>query len=187
VRPTLQLPGLPTGAPSHTEIRQEEQVVERQRERRLTNEERAEAQLVFGSSLNLDRILLTDDTALSIGALARTVPDSINFAPDEFNGPLFMTYLIHELTHSWQYQHGISLATTLRYSLHIKNYDYLAQGGSLSQQRAAGKRLRDFNTEAQAALVEDYYRALKSGRPVRGQTVADFQPFIADLRAGQAR
>lgn len=40
-----------------------------------------------------------------------------------FNNPSFLPWLIHELTHSWQYQHGISVSTTLYHAI-ASSYDY---------------------------------------------------------------
>src|SRR5260221_5124677 len=90
----------------------ETHVIERQTERPLTDAERAEARLVFGTSVNFDVIAVAKDPVLGVGGYARTLPHSINFSPRSFGTAGFMGWLIHELTHSWQYQHGMSVITT---------------------------------------------------------------------------
>jgi len=73
--------------------------------------------------------------------------------------PAYYAFLIHELTHTWQTQHGVSVFTKIRYSLSQSNYDF---GGDAGLQKAIedGKCFNDFNTEAQASILEKYYEIL---------------------------
>ena len=91
-----------------------------------------------------------------------------------------MPWLIHELTHSWQYQHGVTLASTATTAFlcwaGIRSYDYGGEPG-LAAATAAGRGLRSFSTEQQGDIARDYYRAVKGGSPT---TV--YAPFIAELQ-----
>jgi hypothetical protein len=151
------------------------QVVERQVERPLTAAEQTEAQLVFGNSLNFDQIKLAEDPILGAGGYARALPRTIYFPPGSFGSSNFMPWLIHELTHSWQYQHGVSLFTTIYHALEA-DYDY---GGEVGLRGAivSGKKFVEFTTEEQGDILGDYYVRLKSGADVSA-----WQPFVAEVR-----
>jgi hypothetical protein len=151
------------------------QVVERQLQRSLTNKERSEASIVFGNSLNLDQITVAEDPILGSLGYARTLPSSVNFPPGSFGEPGFMPWLIHELTHSWQYQHGISIFTTIFHALRA-NYDYGYEGG-LKAAQAAGKGFTSFNTEQQGDILKDYYARLK-----HGWDVTTWLPFVHQVQ-----
>lgn len=158
------------------EISRQSSVIERQSARPLTSAERAEAMLVFGGSIDYDMIQLDEDPVMSVGGYARTTPRTINFPTGSFASSDFMPWLIHELTHSWQYQHGVSLATTLYHAI-ASTYDYGGEAGLLAA-TAAGHHLRDFNTEQQGDIARDFYVRLKAGNPT-----AAWAPFIAELTA----
>ncbi len=150
-------------------------VMERQTRRLLTNFEKNEAKLVYGSNLDLDRIMVEEDPVMSVGGYARTTYWTINFPLGALGTGNFMPFLIHELGHSWQYQHGYSILTTIYYA--IKGvYDY---GGEteLVARHSAGKGLSSFNTEQQADIARDYYERLKSGK-----SVAAWLPFINEFK-----
>jgi hypothetical protein len=143
--------------------------------RPLTPSERGESLSVFGDSLDLDQIRLEEDPIMSMGGFARTTPSTVNFPVGAFGSSDFMPWLIHELTHSWQYQHGVSLATTLVHALRAV-YDYGGEAG-LRAALASGRTFRQFNTEQQADIVKDYY--VRRGA---GLDVGAWQPFIDELR-----
>jgi hypothetical protein len=148
--------------------------------RPLTAEERAEAAIVFGPGLDYSAIAIRESRILGAGGLARTLPGSINFPPGASAKATFLAWLVHELTHSWQYQHGVGLRTTVATALMcwagIRSYDYGGEEG-LAAAAAAGRGLRSFNTEQQGDIARDYYRAVKAGSPT---TV--FAPFVGELR-----
>jgi len=158
----------------------QEQNVERQARRPLTAIEKSEARLAFGSSLNFDPIVLEEDPVMAAGNFARTTPFTINFPPGAFSNPNFMFWLIHELTHAWQYQHGVSVVKTGWYAMTtwigINTYDYEKEKGLLEAQKA-GKKFTDFNTEQQGDIVRDYYYRLKSGL-----NTAAWQPFVTQVQ-----
>ncbi|HEV2237669.1 MAG TPA: DUF4157 domain-containing protein [Ktedonobacterales bacterium] len=149
--------------------------IERLTERPLTNEEITEARLVFGASLDVSQITVAEDPIMGIGGYARTTPSTVNFPSGSFGTSGFMPWLIHELTHSWQYQHGTSLATTFYHSI-FSTYDYGGEAG-LQNAQASGRHFTDFNTEQQGDILRDYYRRLKAG-----SDVSAWQPFVDEVK-----
>ena len=96
-----------------------------------------------------------------------------------------MTWLIHELTHQWQYQHlGWRYLTD---ALHIqlregqRGYDYKRQHPSredaLKEAKKLGQKFANFNPEQQGDIARDYYMFLKQKRDC-----TPWEPFIEDLR-----
>jgi hypothetical protein len=148
--------------------------------RPLTAEERAEAAIVFGRGLNYGSIVIRERRLLGAGGIARTLPGSVNFPPGAPAAATYLPWLIHELTHAWQYQHGVSLMTTAATALlcwaGVRSYDYGGEAG-LAAATAAGRGLRSFNTEQQGDIARDYYRAVKAGLPTDV-----YRPFVAELR-----
>jgi len=79
-----------------------------------------------------------------------------------------MSWLMHELTHAWQYQHiglrYIVQALAAQLKLGSKAYDYGGEAGLLAA-RARGQRLVEFNVEQQADIVCHFYARWKRGEP----------------------
>jgi hypothetical protein len=94
--------------------------VDRQTKRSLTDFEKNEARLVFGASLKLDMISVDE---VPFGDSAITPYTTIYFPPGSFGESNFMPWLIHELTHAWQTQHGVSVGEKVWYAFRAK-YDY---------------------------------------------------------------
>jgi hypothetical protein len=118
---------------------------------------------------------------MAIGENARTPFDTIYFPPGtaKLGFSDFMPWLIHELTHAWQYQHGVGVMTKLFWALHgAKAYVY---GGeeALVEATRQGKHFKDFNTEQQGDILRDYYNKLKAG-----QDTSAYEPFVAEVKAG---
>ena len=158
-----------------------QQLVERQTKRPLTDFERTEAKQVFGNSLKFDSVILEEDPILTVDwklspTIARTPFNTIHFPPGSFSNSGFMPWLIHELTHVWQTQHGISVFTKLYHAL-FSTYNYGGEA-ELLRARAAGKKFTDFNTEQQGDILEDYYKRLKAGK-----NVSAWQPFVNQVQA----
>lgn len=152
----------------------------RQTERPLTSEETAEARLVFGPGLDYSAIRITEDPLLGAGGIARTIPSGINFPVGASSSGGYMPWLIHELTHAWQYQHGRSVfATATRALLCYAGVSSYAYGGKpgLAAASAAGRGLSSFNTEQQGDIARDYYRDLKAATGV-----TEYAPFLVELR-----
>jgi Domain of unknown function (DUF4157) len=147
--------------------------------RGLTPQEKQEAQLVFGNGLNYGGVQIAESPIMGIGANARTPFDTIYFPPGTSKLPFsdFMPWLIHELTHVWQYQHGVSVFTKLFWALHgAKAYNY---GGEPALKLAAAqhKSFRSFNTEQQGDILRDYYNKLKAG-----EDTSAYDPFITEVQ-----
>jgi hypothetical protein len=179
-------------------------------QRTLTEFERDEAEQVFMTSVDLDavRILESDWLALKIETVgsrfARRPPRDTNAVTfgrlirfsrqlklGEENSERAriddMAWLVHELTHVWQYQHfgwvylpqavGAQLRegpSAYQYSEQISLAD---RGADLEQMWQAGKRLADFNREQQGDIARDYYKALKAESNTSG-----WLHFIEEIR-----
>jgi hypothetical protein len=149
--------------------------------RPLTSDERTEAKLVFGDSLDMNAVKLAEAPIMALGQMARTPFDTVYFPPGTFKESFsdFMPWLIHELTHVWQYQHGVSVLEKLWVALHGKKaYNY---GGEEALRRASatGKRFTDFNTEQQGDILRDYYLKMKAGKDTSA-----YDPFVAQVKGG---
>ena len=147
--------------------------------RPMTGDERTEAKLVFGDSLNMNKVTLAEAPIMAIGNMARTPFDTIYFPPGTFKESFtdFMPWLIHELTHVWQYQHGVSVLEKLWVALHgQKAYNYGGEA-ALRSASASGKRFTDFNTEQQGDILRDYYRKLKEGKDTSA-----YDPFVDQVQ-----
>ncbi|TDP89999.1 hypothetical protein [Labedaea rhizosphaerae] len=149
-------------------------------ERGLTEQEKAAARAIFGNSLNLDAIQVNDDSFL--GAVkednAISTPGVINFPPGTLskNDPRYLPWLMHELTHQWQYQHGYRL-DQLAVAAAAGNYDYGGDDG-LRAATAQGKGIESFNFEQQGDIVRNYYL-----RKTQGGNTSAFDPFIQQIQA----
>jgi hypothetical protein len=132
--------------------------------RTLTPSERALAQPVFGSSIDLDRVRLVALEVLEY----RTVGNNIYIPPRFTVSDAYMAQtLIHELTHVWQYQHGgthyisESLAAQIGAALSSGSrnaaYVYSIQ---------AGQSFFDFSPEQQGSIVENYFAMQRDQREI---------------------
>jgi len=165
--------------------------------RRLTAHEIAEARLVFGSGLNYYRAFVVENTELpnviarfgraprpNAVALGDTCyfPETLRTTPDVIGrGELrSMAWLIHELTHIWQYQHFGWVYLTRALSVQLRSG---REGYRYSL--APGRRLSDYNMEQQGDIARDYYCALKTGwnctRTVN-RNPADWAALVAEFQ-----
>lgn len=91
-----------------------------------------------------------------------------------------MGWLIHELTHAWQYQQlgwrylGMALQAQFRYG--AKAYDFGGEEGLLKAFQE-GSTLKSFNLEQQSDIARTYYETL-----VRGKDVSAWLPFVTELQ-----
>jgi hypothetical protein len=96
-----------------------------------------------------------------------------------------MAWLMHELTHQWQFRRmgwtylGLALSVQLRLGRLAYNYQgiYPSTEAALLAAHAEGRRLADFNLEQQGDLARDYYYRLKGGL-----SCAAWEPFVQELR-----
>jgi type VI secretion system secreted protein VgrG len=170
--------------------------------RPLRAEELAEVELVFSTGLDVTQVRVNENASLPnwvgyIGAKLRGLPPPENNAITLFNtcyfpvtlntndpnNPLWlrdMAWLMHELTHAWQYQHD---GIIYLYQAVFKSPTYVyapagqAQDDALKGFSKAGKVFRDFNREQQGDIVRDYYFFLKQQRDVSA-----WDAYLKELR-----
>jgi hypothetical protein len=177
--------------------------------RPLSSSELAEARLVFGGGLDYNRVRVSEggyfpnfiadigallqgrkrtwDNAVTLGNTSH-FPIRIRTTLDDLAGGYLrdMAWLIHELTHQWQYQQAgwRYLAEALGVQLRegSRGYDYTGKHGrpmdALRAERDAGRRFHNFNREQQGDITRDYYVRLKGN-----EDVSAWEPFIDDLRS----
>lgn len=172
--------------------------------RKLTDFERGEAQKVFGASIRYEKVRIFEgapwtnlvakvgakinreptpkyDNAVTLGNTSH-FPRLLKSNPTPA-GPesiVDLAWMIHELTHVWQYQHTgvVYIVRALRadLALGIKAYDYGGEQG-LKDARTSGRRLADLNPEQQGDIARHYYSRLR-----RGQDTSAWEPFVEELR-----
>ncbi len=171
-------------------------------QRSLSPPESVEAQLVFGASIAYERVAIIEEAAWPnwVGRLgswlsraeaptnnAVALGNKLYFPKrlltDEPADPVAalndMAWLIHELTHVWQYQHfGLAYLPQVLWA-HLRNgsetYEYGFEQG-LEKTLARGEKLENFNREQQGEIARHYYYRLK-----QGQDVSAWLPFIHDF------
>jgi hypothetical protein len=173
------------------------------RRRRLTAIELVEARQVFGAGLSYDRVRIVEGSSWpnwlpKLGAwLTRRPTPGTNNAVTLGNVIYFpvplhtgggeagagsinhMAWLIHELTHVWQFQNiGLKyLYQAVWAHLRMGERTY-AYGGAkeLVAAQKKGLQLNDFNPEQQGDIVRDYYL-----RRHRHEDTSAWEPFIEQL------
>jgi hypothetical protein len=169
--------------------------------RSLNSIELAEVKAVFGDGLNLDRIRIREETSIGnwVGTLGawlrrRTPPTGnaitvgntsyfpgtlVTFKTDDPMWLTHMGWLIHELTHQWQYQHSGFIY--LFQAMFAPTYVYEQAGQrpskAVKELSEKGKKFSDFNREQQGDIVRDYYCALK-----QNEDVSDWEKYLIELR-----
>jgi hypothetical protein len=177
--------------------------------RALTEFERGEAKKIFGNRLKYDQVRIFEGAGLpnmldDIGRLMKQMPrreinvknaitlgnncffgrelktDEIKPGATLTQGQLAeMSWLIHELTHAWQYQTlGWSYLWTAwdaQTKLGAAVYDF---GGetNLAKKSSEGGKLKDFNLEAQGGIVQKYYE-----RKAKAEDTAAYEHFIKQI------
>jgi hypothetical protein len=144
--------------------------------RHLTQYERKEATKIFGTSLDLNKIWITHDPKLKPGGAEARRPDGLEIAanlPSTNSSDYIMAKLIHEMAHTWQYQHYTKEEFDAK--LVPGDYNYGWESG-LNTAKAAGKGLDSFNLEEQAAIVDHYYQ-----RMISGKSTAAWLPFAQEV------
>jgi Domain of unknown function (DUF4157) len=154
-----------------------------QRNRSMTEWEIRQARRVFGDAIDYTKVEIRDGSIEgkigSVGGYARTIGNTIHF-PD--GGSRDMAFMVHELTHVWQYQKkGWTYAPKCIWAQITEGYSYSSNGkspeDSLKDARSAGTTLTDFNMEQQGDILSHYYARLQ-----KGSDVSAYQPFANDVR-----
>jgi hypothetical protein len=173
-------------------------------QRRLSAWEINEARKVFGNKLDYLRVRLYECSAWPnfMDRLGRrlkslpppAVPNAITiwntcyfpvrllqepvpvWHPDHYK----ISWLIHELTHVWQYQNlGISYiykAVKAQFRGGIHAYDFGGENG-LQESLTHGKKLNYFNLEQQGEICRSYYDRL-----ARGDDIGAWLPYILEIQ-----
>jgi len=102
--------------------------------------------------------------------------------PEKFSGvgdAFGMSWLIHELTHAWQYQHTgpayFFKALWVQITRGEAGYEYGREAGLIAA-RQNGLTFASFNPEQQGNITRDFWVRKRSGLDV-----AAWQPYIDDL------
>lgn len=175
--------------------------------RKLSPHESFEAQLVFGASVVYERVTIVEDVAWPnwagrIGswfsraeaprnnavALGNHIYFSKHLHTNNPANPVSslndMAWLIHELTHVWQYQHFWLAYLPQVMWAHFRDrseaYNYGFEAG-LRKALARGGRLENFNREQQGEIARHYYYRLKEGK-----NVSAWLPFIAEFQSSRS-
>ncbi len=172
--------------------------------RSLSVVEIGEASVVFGSALNYGGVRISENASWPDGlerlaARLKGAPPSawhnavtlgnhsyfpvtLRTAAADIQAGFFtdMAWMIHELTHAWQYEHyGIGYlfkAIDVQVRLGRAAYDYGGAAG-LHFAHVASPSLSHFNMEQQGDIARDYYL-----RTCAGLDTSDWEPFVAQLR-----
>ena len=172
--------------------------------RSLYDWEILEARRVFGTSLKYDRVRVHENATWTnamdrLGRRLKRMPalethNAITLGnhcffpvrlPDRLQLPgdgehYKVCWLVHELTHAWQYQHmgWIYLVKALSAQFRQKGsaYDF-GHADGLKKRRKEGWDLRKFNLEQQGDIARSYYERL-----CRGEDVAEWLPYIDELQ-----
>ncbi|WP_192349543.1 hypothetical protein [Algoriphagus sp. Y33] len=152
--------------------------------RGLTAAERAEAEKVFGVSIDLDRVKLTDASLAAdlIMWMNKNRPFTTMYVINYKSGStLRMDTLIHELAHVWQ-----AVTSGGVYMIEALHSQFFGKAYNLSEadlQRANG-RLLSLEREQQAVLVEEYWKAEFDGQ--RTKIPVDLlRPFAKQVYKGR--
>lgn len=172
--------------------------------RELTTTEAQEARRVFSSTIDYSAVAVIEgaawpDAIARIGSwLSGSAPPSHNaitlgnriyfpikleteLPSTDLNSLNDMSWLVHELTHVWQYQHGgpvyLLQALWAQIRLGADAYGYGWDEG-LRQAALEGKTLLDFNREQQGDIARHYYF-----RERQGLDTSAWDPFVLQFQA----
>jgi len=132
--------------------------------RGLNTSERAEAEKVFGVSIDLDRVKLTDASLAAdlIMWMNKNRPFTTMYVINYKSGStLPMDTLIHELTHVWQ-----AVTSGGVYMIEALHSQFFGKGYNLSEAdlKKADGSLLSLEREQQAVVVEEFWKAEFDGQ-----------------------
>lgn len=137
--------------------------------RPLTSAEQALARSVFADSVDLEKVRLQSAWWV-LKNYAVSPNGHIYFHPADWIADFSeaslgkQSWLIHELTHVWQWQHGHNV---IRGALINRRYRYVLK---------AGKPFLHYGIEQQAKMVQDYFIRRQLGRDCRAHAACI--PFL---------
>ncbi len=167
--------------------------------RKLAPHEIREAKRVFGENFDYASIRIFEGNELpnfldDIGNIIKKMPkrdERVKNAITIGNWCLFgrelaterphdMSWMIHELTHAWQYQtmgwDYLFQALDAQKKLGAKAYDFGGESG-LKSRRKNGVALKDFNMEQQGDIAKNYYQRL-----VEGDDTSAWDQYIREMQ-----
>ena len=169
--------------------------------RTLRPDEQTVAQQIFENGLDLTSVLISEGSQIPnriglIGALLRgrpapqanavTVGNTSYFPRDLTSDDIDIGWLMHELTHQWQYQHVgmVYLAQAIAAPTYVYCNADETPTAALTRCSGEGKTFASFNREQQGDIVRDYYFASKQALdPVAAQGVLSaWEPYLRVLR-----
>ena len=131
--------------------------------RPLTGAEKKVASSVFGRSINLNTVKVTNTLGLAGRPWTTNSPPlyTINVGKKGYksllDGDGLKRLLIHELTHVWQGQHGVRFMSNSAYHQALSAiHNGGSTGGAYNYQ--PGKQWSQYNVEQQASIVEDWFQ-----------------------------
>ena len=123
-----------------------------------------------------------DHNALTLGNhcyFPVRLPD--NLPPQDHQDEFKLDWLVHELTHAWQYQHTgwsyLFKALWAQFREKAAAYDFGGKDG-LMKSRKKDKLFKDFNPEQQGSITQSFYKRLR-----KGQDVSAWDPYIKELKS----
>lgn len=134
--------------------------------RGLTAAERAEAEKIFGASINLDMVQLTDASFAAdfIMWINKNRPFTTMYVINYKSGTNLPTNtLIHEMTHIWQAVNSGGV-----YMLEALHSQFFGKGYSLTDKDVtnANGKLENLEREQQAVLVEEFWKGEFNGQTI---------------------
>jgi hypothetical protein len=154
--------------------------------RPMNGSEISEAKKVFGSSVDYSLVRIDEYSLIAhigkknVGSdtMAVVTFHTVNFSRkiDAQPGTSDMAWLIHELTHVWQYERmgAIYMAKAI-HAQDNAGYDY---GGVEALEENAGEGMSAFNLEQQGDIMRDYYNIENGLSPRWGSgTTADLPTY----------
>ncbi len=165
--------------------------------RPLHPDELLQVQAIFRTGLDTARVVISEGNALPtwvgrIGAALKRQPPpkenaitigNTSYFPRALTSSLSdRAWLMHELTHQWQYQHfGIRyLFEALRASTYCYANENEPPDVALKRLANENKTFDDLNREQQGDVVHDYFFASKHASPTLDLTA--WEPFLCAIR-----
>jgi hypothetical protein len=169
--------------------------------RTLRPDEQAVAQQIFQNGLDLTRVRISEGSQMpntigQIGARLRGKPPpqanavtvgNTSYFPRELTSDVVdLAWLMHELTHQWQYQHFgmIYLAQAIAAPTYVYCNTGETPAAALARCHDAGRTFASFNREQQGDIVRDYYFALQQVQDPQTaqQELAAWDPYLQEIR-----
>ena len=169
--------------------------------RPLRPDEELVAQQIFAEGLNLTRVQINEGSQVpnrigQLGALLRGKPapqanaitvGNTSYFPRELTGDAVdIAWLMHELTHQWQYQHFglIYLAQAIVAPTYVYCDPGETSAAALARCRAQEKTFASFDREQQGDIVRDYYFAWKQSQDPTATPpdLSAWDPYLKEIR-----